>query len=61
MDFLRNGGQSGLYRLFYPQCVSRRIDTWQIVYLSYNDPCPTRYKNLYLPSSCRTGTLAHGS
>ena len=41
MDFLRNGGQSAdnrdfLYRLYYPLCVSRRIDTWQIVYLSYN-------------------------
>ena len=22
-------------------CVSRRIDTWQIVYPSYKDPCPT--------------------
>ena len=22
-------------------CVSCRIDTWQIVYLSYNYPCPT--------------------
>ena len=28
------------YRLYYPLCVSRRIDTWQIVYLSYKDPCP---------------------
>ena len=35
------GGQSWLYRLYYPLCVSRRIDTWQIVYLSYKDPCPT--------------------
>ena len=25
----------------YPLCVSRRIDTWQIVYLSYKDHCPT--------------------
>ena len=23
-----------------PLCVSRRIDTWQIVYLSNKDPCP---------------------
>ena len=29
-----------LYRLYYPLCVSRRIDTWQIVYLSNKDPCP---------------------
>ena len=26
-------------------CVSRRIDTWQIVYLSYKDPCPTKSIN----------------
>ena len=25
-----------------PLCLSRRIDTWQIVYLSYKDPCPTK-------------------
>ena len=37
MDFLR---QSWLYRLYYPLCVSRRIDTWHIVYLSNKDPCP---------------------
>ena len=30
-----------LYRLYYPLCVSCRIDTWQIVYLSYKEPCPT--------------------
>ena len=41
MDFFRIGGQSWLYRLYYPLCVSRRIDTWQIVYLSNKDPCPT--------------------
>ena len=40
------GGQSADNRdftidLYYPLCVSRRIDTWQIVYLSYKDPCPT--------------------
>ena len=29
-----------LYRLYCPLCVSRRIDTWQIVYLSNKDPCP---------------------
>ena len=29
-----------LYRLYHPLCVSRRIDTWQIVDLSNKDPCP---------------------
>ena len=29
-----------LPRLYYPLCVSRRIDTWHIVYLSNKDPCP---------------------
>ena len=29
-----------LYRLYYPVCISHRIDTWQIVYLSNKDPCP---------------------
>ena len=29
-----------LHRLYYPLCVSRRIDTWQIVYLSNKDPSP---------------------
>ena len=28
------------FRLYYPLCVSRRVDTWHIVYLSYKDPCP---------------------
>ena len=45
----RNGEQSAENRADnpdftvcnYPLCVSRRIDTWQIVYLSYKDPCPT--------------------
>ena len=41
------GGQSAdnpdftVTRLYNPLCVSRRIDTWQIVYLSYKEPCPT--------------------
>ena len=35
------GGQYLLYRLYYLLCVSRWIDTWQIVYLSYKEPCPT--------------------
>ena len=29
-----------LYRLYYRLWVSRRIDNWQIVYLSNKDPCP---------------------
>ena len=29
-----------LYRLYYRLWVSRRIYTWQIVYLSNKDPCP---------------------
>ena len=28
------------FRLYYLLCVSRRVDTWHIVYLSYKDPCP---------------------
>ena len=35
-----------------PLCVSRRIDTWQIVYLSYKDPCPTisiRKSEIHVP------------
>ena len=37
MDF---PGFDGLYRLQHPLCVSRRIDTWQIVYLSSKEACP---------------------
>ena len=37
MDFL---GFDGLYHLLYPLCISRRIDTWQIVYLSSKETCP---------------------
>ena len=33
--------------LYYPLCVSRRIDTWQIVYLSNKDPCPKISINNY--------------
>ena len=40
--------QSWLYRLYYPQFVSRRIETWQIVYLSHKEPC--------LQYQMRTGT-----
>ena len=45
------GGQSWLY---YPLCVSRRIDTWQIVYLSYMDPCPTIsiHKSTFMSHEC---------
>ena len=31
-------------RLYYRLCVSRRIDTWQIVYLLYEDACPIIYQ-----------------
>ena len=45
-DFLRNCGQSVAnpdFTVCIIRCVhvSRRIDTWQIVYLSYKEPCPT--------------------
>ena len=44
MDFLRNGGQSADNRDFTVciiRCVYRaELIPWQIVYLSYNDPCP---------------------
>ena len=43
-----------------PLCVSRRIDTWQIVYLSYKDPCPTisiRKSEIHVPDS--DGTCAN--
>ena len=56
MDFLRNGGHRRTsadiggqsadnrdFTVYIIRCVSRRIDTWQIVYLSYKDPCPTIY------------------
>ena len=33
-------GRSMDKRLYYRLCVSRRIDTWQIVYLLYEDACP---------------------
>ena len=52
MDFLRNDGQSADNRRTIvtlpsvnPLCVSHRIDTWQIVYLSYKDPCPKHQFN----------------
>ena len=33
-------GRSMDKRLYYRLCVLRRIDTWQIVYLLYEDACP---------------------
>ena len=33
-------GRSMDKRLYYRLCVSCRIDTWQIVYLLYEDACP---------------------
>ena len=44
MDFPRFDGQKGPIRDFTIRsirCVSRRIVTWQIVYLSTIDACPT--------------------
>ena len=41
MDFFQKRWTFSDNRLYYPLCVSHRIDTWQIVYLSSKDPCPT--------------------
>ena len=41
MDFFQKRWTFSDNRLYYPLCVSRRIDTWQIVYLSSKYPCPT--------------------
>ena len=35
MDFSQNRWTFVTFRLYYPLCVSRRVDTWHIVYLSY--------------------------
>ena len=40
MDLLRFDGQKGPIRAL-PSVVSCRIDTWQIVYLSSKEACPT--------------------
>ena len=42
MDFSQKRWTFVTFRLYliYPLCESRRVDTWQIVYLSYKDPCP---------------------
>ena len=40
MDFSQKRWTFVTFRLYYPLCVSRRVDTWHIVYLSYKDPCP---------------------
>ena len=36
----RNMDDPWINVLYYRLCVSRRIDTWQIVYLLYEDACP---------------------
>ena len=36
----RLGREFTVSTLYYRLCVSRRIDTWQIVYLLYEDACP---------------------
>ena len=35
-----NGSSREFTVSYYRSCVSRRIDTWQIVYLLYEDACP---------------------
>ena len=40
MDFSQKRWTFVTFRLYYSLCVSRRVDTWHIVYLSYKDPCP---------------------
>ena len=42
MDFFR---YDGLYRLYYPLCVARKINTWQIVYLLSKEACPKIWIN----------------
>ena len=39
------------YRLYYPLCVSRRIDTWQIVYYRIRIPVP-KYQLIKVRLSC---------
>ena len=43
MDFSQKRWTFVTFRLYYPLCVSHRVDTWHIVYLSYKDPCPKIY------------------
>ena len=40
MDFSQKRWTFVTFHLYYQLCVSRRVDTWHIVYLSYKDPCP---------------------
>ena len=40
MDFSQKRWTFVTFRLYYPLCVSRRVDTWHIVYLSYNLSTP---------------------
>ena len=40
MDFSQKRWTFVTFRMYYTLCVSRRVDTWPIVYLSYKDPCP---------------------
>ena len=40
MDFSQKRWTFVTFRLYYPLCVSRRVDTWHIVYLSFKDPGP---------------------
>ena len=48
-------GRSMDKRLYYRLCVSRRIDTWQIVYLLYEDACPIISIAVICVTKSRTG------
>ena len=52
-----------LARLYYPLWVSRRVDTWHIVYLSYKDPCPkisVHKSEIKVPFKMSHGQHQHG-
>ena len=63
MDFSQKRWTFVTFRLYYPLCVSRRVDTWHIVYLSYKDPCPkisVHKSEIKVPFilKCHTGSMA---
>ena len=63
MDFSQKRWTFVTFRLYYPLCVSRRVDTWHIVYLSYKDPCPkisvhkNEIKVHFILKKCHTGSM----
>ena len=63
MDFFRNDGLFQtivtLPSVLSARCVSRRIDTWHIVYLSNKDPCPKIlvHKSEIKVPYCHTGSM----